>query len=147
MSRLLAALLLLVAVSQLNAQEPPPKREMRGAWIATFTAIDWPTNISNQVQQRNLLTTILEHHRQTGSNTIYFQVRSQCDAMYASTIEPWSGDLRNGQGNAPVPFWDPLLFAIDETHQRGMELHAWINPYRAVSSAGNLSGFVSSHLA
>lgn len=72
-------------------------------------------------------------------NAVFFQVRSQSDAMYPSSLEPWSYYLTNQQGTAPSPLWDPLQFGIEETHKRGMEFHAWINPYRAVSDTNNLN--------
>ena len=147
MNRTLLCLLSLAFLLSSKAQNPPPKRELRGAWIATFSHIDWPTPTQTPAQQRSALITILDHHKATGINTIYFQVRSQCDAMYPSPIEPWSADLTGVQGRAPAPSWDPMQFAIEECHKRGMEFHAWLNPYRAVSSAGNLAGFAASHVA
>lgn len=129
------------------AAQSPPKREFRGAWIATFGGIDWPNRNQSPATQRSALITILNHHQATGINAVFLQVRSQCDALYPSAIEPWSADLTGTQGKAPNPLWDPLQFAIDECHKRGMELHAWINPYRAVSSATNLPGFAPNHVA
>jgi len=136
----------------MTSRAQAPKREMRGAWIATFSRIDWPgaQSVNTPALQQAALITILNHHQQTGINTIYFQVRSQCDAMYASTIEPWSSDLTGSsipQGTPPNPFWDPLQFVITECHKRNMKLHAWINPYRAVSNVNNLPGFHVSHVA
>jgi uncharacterized lipoprotein YddW (UPF0748 family) len=126
----------------------PPKREMRGAWIATFSNIDWPNKTQTPNQQRSALITILNHHQATGINLIYLQVRSQCDALYKSTLEPWSADLTGTQGTAPSdPGWDPLEFAVTEAHKRGMELHAWINPYRAVATASKLPTFSEEHVA
>src|SRR5678816_1054886 len=84
---------------------------------------------------------------ETGMNTVYLQVRSQCDALYPSNIEPWSADLTGTQGRAPNPIWDPLQFAIDESHKHGMELHAWLNPYRAASNINNITGFNASHVS
>ncbi|HEU5147611.1 MAG TPA: family 10 glycosylhydrolase, partial [Chryseosolibacter sp.] len=76
-----------------------PKREVRAAWIATYANIDWPKSRTEPVVlKRAALSSILDHHEATGINTIYFQIRSQCDAMYASTIEPWSADLTGKQG-------------------------------------------------
>jgi uncharacterized lipoprotein YddW (UPF0748 family) len=147
MNKTLLLLLCLFVFTSSKSQSPPPKRELRGAWIATFANIDWPSRTQTPAQQRSALITILDHHKVTGINAIYFQVRSQCDAMYQSSIEPWSADLTGVQGRAPAPIWDPMQFAIDECHKRGMEFHAWINPYRAVSAAGNLPGFAASHVA
>ncbi|MFB9863972.1 family 10 glycosylhydrolase [Rufibacter immobilis] len=124
-----------------------PKREFRGAWIATYANIDWPNRNQTPQQQQNALISILDHHKATGLNAIFLQVRSQSDALYASTIDPWSADLTATQGKAPSPFWDPLQFAIEECHKRGMELHAWMNPYRAIANVNQLSTFAPSHVA
>ncbi len=75
-----------------------PKREFRGAWIATYTNIDWPNRTQTPAQQRSALLTILDHHKATGLTSLFIQVRSQCDAMYNSGIEPWSADLTGTQG-------------------------------------------------
>jgi uncharacterized lipoprotein YddW (UPF0748 family) len=130
-----------------TAAQSPPKREFRGAWIATYANIDWPNRTQTPAQQQSVLITILNHHQATGINTVFLQVRSQCDALYASTIDPWSADLTGTQGKAPTPLWDPLQFAIEEAHKRGMELHAWINPYRAVANANQLGSFAATHVA
>ncbi|HEY5801683.1 MAG TPA: family 10 glycosylhydrolase, partial [Burkholderiaceae bacterium] len=93
---------------------------------------------------------ILDHNKATGMNAVYLQVRSQADAMYPSTLEPWSYYLTNNQGTAPNPAWDPLQFAIDETRKRGMEFHAWVNPYRAVATlanAGNNAQYAPTHVS
>jgi uncharacterized lipoprotein YddW (UPF0748 family) len=125
-----------------------PKREMRGAWIASYLGIDWPNKNQTPAQQKSALITLLDQHQATGINTIYLQVRSQCDALYPSSIEPWSSDLTGTQGVAPSdPTWDPLQFAVEEAHKRGMELHAWINPYRAVATASKLPTFSPEHVA
>jgi uncharacterized lipoprotein YddW (UPF0748 family) len=142
---LLTAFVCFFAVAQ---GQNPPKRELRGAWIATFSSIDWPNRTQTPAQQRSALITILNHHQATGINVIYLQIRSQCDAMYKSTIEPWSADLTGTQGLAPTdPSWDPLEFAVTEAHKRGIELHAWINPYRAVATASRLPTFSEEHVA
>jgi len=133
MMRSLLTLFALLSIFTSQAQNPP-KRELRGAWITSYFGLDWPNKNQTPAQQQSALITILNHHQATGINVIYFQVRSQCDALYPSSIEPWSNDLTGLQGKAPVPFWDPLQFAIDESHKRGMELHAWLNPYRAVGN-------------
>jgi uncharacterized lipoprotein YddW (UPF0748 family) len=130
-----------------SSAQNPPKREMRGAWIATFTNIDWPTRTNTAAQQQSALVTILDHHAATGMNAVFLQVRSQCDAMYPSTIEPWSADMNGLQGRAPSPLWDPLQFGITETHKRGMEFHAWLNPYRVASNINSISGFNATHIS
>ncbi len=115
------------------AQNQNPKRELRGAWIATVANIDWPLKIGNSTQiQINDLTNQLDSLNAAGINAVFFQVRTECDALYKSNFEPWSYYLTGKQGQIPEPFYDPLQIAITESHKRGMELHAWFNPYRAV---------------
>jgi uncharacterized lipoprotein YddW (UPF0748 family) len=141
--KLLFLLLPLIWAFSATAQTPP-KRELRGAWISSYFGLDWPNKNESPATQRSRLITILDHHKATGINVVYLQVRSQSDALYPSAIEPWSNDLTGIQGVAPNPVWDPLQFAIEETHKRGMELHAWINPYRAV---GNTATPAASHVS
>src|SRR5690606_16751537 len=109
-----------------------PKRELRGAWIATVVNIDWPSasNLSTAEQKEELIRH-LDNHQRAGINAILLQIRPAADAFYAKSSEPWSRFLTGKPGKAPSPFYDPLEFAINEAHKRGMELHAWINPYRA----------------
>jgi uncharacterized lipoprotein YddW (UPF0748 family) len=108
-----------------------PKREFRGAWIATVVNIDWPQQGSTIDQQKQQLVNILDQHQRTNLNAVMFQVRPAADAFYGRGREPWSKWLMGKQGQAPAPFYDPLDFAIAEAHKRGIELHAWFNPYRA----------------
>ncbi len=112
-----------------------PKRDLRGAWVSTVSNIDWPSSrsLSSAAQQAELIN-ILDTLNATGINTIFLQIRPEGDALYASSIEPWSYWLTGTQGVAPSPFYDPLQFAIDAAHARGMELHGWVNPYRAKQS-------------
>ncbi len=112
---------------------PKPMREFRGVWVATVNNIDWPSKrgLSTAEQKAELLA-ILDRAAQLKLNAIIFQVRPACDAMYASKIEPWSEYLTGTMGKAPEPFYDPLEFAIEEAHKRGLELHAWFNPFRAL---------------
>ncbi|QIA06764.1 glycoside hydrolase family 10 protein [Draconibacterium halophilum] len=123
---LLAACLFfsLVALSQ-------PKYEFRAVWVATVVNIDWPSKpgLSTYAQQREIID-ILNLHESLGMNAIILQVRPAADAFYQSDLEPWSRYLTGVQGQAPLPFYDPLEFWIEECHKRGMELHAWLNPYR-----------------
>jgi uncharacterized lipoprotein YddW (UPF0748 family) len=111
---------------------PEPVREFRGAWVATVANIDWPSlkTLTTQEQKAELLA-ILDRAVQLKLNTIIFQVRPACDALYASRLEPWSEYLTGTMGRPPEPFYDPLAFAVEEAHKRGLELHAWFNPYRA----------------
>ena len=111
---------------------PPPAREFRAAWIATVANIDWPSKPGLPVaQQQAELVGLLDRAAQLHFNAVFFQVRSVSDAMYPSAIEPWTEYLTGVQGRAPQPFYDPLAFAITEAHKRGMQLHAWFNPFRA----------------
>jgi uncharacterized lipoprotein YddW (UPF0748 family) len=118
--------------SPASISPPSPAREFRAAWVATVANIDWPSRktLSTQEQQAELRA-ILDRAVQLKLNAIIFQVRPACDAMYASQFEPWSEYLTGTMGKAPAPFYDPLAFAIAEAHKRGLELHAWFNPYRA----------------
>jgi uncharacterized lipoprotein YddW (UPF0748 family) len=110
-----------------------PKYEFRGVWIATVDNIDWPTNGNwNADKQKAEFISILDMHQRNGMNAMIVQVRPAADAFYPSAYEPWSQWLTGTQGKPPSPYYDPLKFMIEETHKRGMEFHAWINPYRAV---------------
>jgi uncharacterized lipoprotein YddW (UPF0748 family) len=109
-----------------------PKREFRGVWIATVVNIDWPSDVHLSVdQQKQQLIAILDADQRAGINAVILQVRPAADAFYAKSLEPWSRWLTGKQGVGPYPAYDPLEFAITEAHKRGMELHAWFNPYRA----------------
>lgn len=131
----LAVALTLGAATGLYAADTPVKREMRSAWVATVWQLDWPTNVvtstGNEAQikrQKDDLIKMLDSLSVNNMNAINFQVRSRSDAMYKSSYEPWSTDLVGERGMDPG--WDPLQFCVDECHKRGMECHAWINPYR-----------------
>ena len=109
---------------------PPPTRELRGAWLATVANIDWPSKPGLPVkQQKDELISLLERAAQLHLNAIYFQVRPVADAFYASPLEPWSEYLTGIQGRSPS--YDPLALAVTEAHTRGLQLHAWFNPFRA----------------
>jgi len=129
---LLSCILFLGRSTQIRAQSVIPKREFRGVWVATVKNIDWPSrsNLSGTAQQEELID-LLDRFKALGMNAIIFQVRPGSDAFYYSEKEPWSEWLTGTQGKAPDPFYDPLSFAIEACHDRGMELHAWVNPFRA----------------
>jgi len=131
----------------LNAQTPAkiaPKREFRGVWVATVDNIDWPSKSGlTEDQQKQELIGLLEQHKKEGMNAIMLQVRPAADAFYRKSREPWSQWLMGKQGIAPAGY-DPLEFAIKEAHSRGMELHAWFNPYRA--SMGSKSFVSDDHM-
>jgi uncharacterized lipoprotein YddW (UPF0748 family) len=129
----------LVVSQQPAAPVPPPMEagsatnEFRAAWIATVTNIDWPTKgTTDPAKQREEYIRMLDMHKKNGLNAVIAQVRPAADAFYPSPFEPWSEWLTGKQGKPPVPYYDPLQFMINEAHQRGMEFHAWLNPYRAV---------------
>lgn len=125
--------MLLLSLQNVYSQSVSPKREFRAAWIATVANIDWPiSNSSSSEEQMNELKSMLDTLQSAGINALFFQIRTECDALYDSQIEPWSYWLTGKQGKAPEPYYDPLSFVINESHKRGMELHAWFNPYRAV---------------
>lgn len=111
---------------------PAISREFRGLWVATVANIDWPsrTGLTTAAQQAELIG-ILDLARATGLNAVVLQVRAAGDAMFPSSLEPWSRSLSGTQGTDPG--WDPLSFAVTEAHARGIELHAWFNPFRAAN--------------
>lgn len=119
---------------ELMAAETPslPAREFRAAWVATVANIDWPSKPGlTAAQQRAEALGLMEAAKRAGLNALVFQVRPACDAMYASEIEPWSEFLTGESGKAPDEAYDPLEFWVRECHARGIELHAWFNPFRA----------------
>lgn len=121
-----------------NVAQPSPKYEFRAVWVATVGNIDWPSKkgLPAEEQKREFIK-LLDMHYRNGMNAVIVQVRPAADAFYPSTLEPWSEYLTGRQGLPPSPYYDPLQFMIEETHKRGMEFHAWINPYRAVMSIGS----------
>jgi uncharacterized lipoprotein YddW (UPF0748 family) len=117
-----------------------PKREFRAVWIATVDNIDWPSKKGIAVDsQKAEFIRMLDLHKSNGMNAVIMQVRPATDAFYPSPYEPWSEWLSGVQGKPPSPYYDPLQFMITETHKRGMEFHAWCNPYRADFSIGKAS--------
>ena len=125
-------LAIICACTIIPAQARLPKREFRGAWLHTVYQDQYLRNSTDR--NKEYLRNQLDSLRTAGVNAVIFQVRPQADAFYESSLEPWSCYLtRNGA--APSPYWDPLQFMIDECHARGMELHAWLNPYRVTAGA------------
>ncbi len=118
------------------ALPPPVMREFRGAWVATVGNIDWPSRpgLSSEQQKREMIA-ILDKCVELNLNSVIFQVRTQADALYDSKLEPWSEFLTGKMGEAPKPYYDPLKFAVEEAHRRGLQLHAWFNPYRVHTPA------------
>ena len=115
-----------------SLRPPEPLREFRAMWVATVRNMDWPSraDLTAEQQQQELLA-ILDRAATLKMNAIILQVRPEADALYASPYEPWSRYLTGEQGKKPDTTWDPLAFAVEEAHKRGLELHAWFNPYRA----------------
>ena len=138
-----ALILTLVTSFSLHAQ---PKYEFRAVWIATVDNIDWPSKDSrNPESQRADFIRQLDMHHRNGMNAVVVQVRPSADAFYPSQYEPWSQWLTGVQGQPPSPYYDPLQFMIEESHKRGMEFHAWLNPYRANFNIGSAS-IASNHI-
>ena len=123
-----------------------PKYEFRAAWVASVENIDWPSKKGLPVDSQKVeFIRLLDMQKQLGMNAIVVQIRPAADAFYPSPYEPWSEWLTGVQGQAPSPYYDPLEFMIEETHRRGMEFHAWCNPYRAVKAIGK-SSIAPSHI-
>ena len=137
-----AAILLAAACTparQTVSTPPRPKApaEFRAAWVATVANINWPSRpgLSTTEQQAEAVR-LLDFLREHNFNAVIFQVRPQADALYQSNLEPWSYYLTGKQGQAPSPYYDPLAFWVEEAHRRGLELHVWLNPYRAHHVSG-----------
>ena len=148
-----ACLLLLLLPSCLHHDRgaailpPPIPREFRAAWVATVENIDWPSKpgLSTEAQQHEIIA-ILNTAQSLHLNAIILQVRTSCDALYPSVIEPWSYYLTGQQAMPPKPFYDPLKMWVEESHRRGIELHAWFNPFRAKPAHAKYP-LASSHIA
>ena len=148
----LAAVLLAIAALPMSSGV---KREVRSVWVATVWALDWPSSTSSTTAQKNEMVKYLDVLQKNNFNAVYFQVRTMSDAFYKSSYEPWSSYLTGTRGKDPG--WDPLAFVVEECHKRGMECHAWVNPYRfstgsnwstaqdqALKSAGMLLAYTKS---
>ena len=120
-------------------------KEMRAAWISTVYNMDWPKTKNNISKQKQEYIEMLDKLKGIGINTVVFQVRPKSDALYNSSINPWSDVLTGTQGKNPG--YDPLAFAIGEAHKRGMELHAWFNPYRVTTSGTDINKLASNNQA
>ena len=129
------------------AGPPPVQREFRGVWVAGVGNIDWPSRPALPVDsQKAELIRILDRSQQLGLNVVILHVRPAGDAFYDSKLEPWSMYLTGEQGKPPEPYYDPLAFAVEEAHKRGLELHAWFNPFRAKVGAKD-EGYAPTHIA
>lgn len=135
-SKNLIVFILLVCLSATAPEsygQQAPKRELRAAWIATVANIDWPSKpgLPSATQKAEYIR-LLDELKKVGMNAVVVQIRPAADAFYPSALEPWSYWLTGRQGKQPAPYYDPLKFMIKAAHERGMEFHAWCNPYRAV---------------
>ncbi len=136
----ITSLFALFYLLSLNIVLAQPKYEFRAAWVATVANIDWPSRGNyDPARQRQEFIDLLDMHKRNGMNAVIVQVRPATDAFYPSPYEPWSQWLTGKQGRPPFPYYDPLQFMIEETHKRGMEFHAWCNPYRAELNIGSSS--------
>ncbi|MEM6767094.1 MAG: family 10 glycosylhydrolase, partial [Bacteroidota bacterium] len=134
----LFSLLFLSFTPFLLAQTDSPKREFRAVWIATVKNLDWPSRSGlSTAEQQKEIRDILDFHQKNGMNAVIMQVRPSADAFYFSAKEPWSEWLSGQQGKAPFPWYDPLTYFVEESHKRGMEFHAWFNPFRALMDVDN----------
>ncbi len=129
--------IILIFFIALNIFPQRLNQEFRGVWVASVANLDWPKNPGAPVEeQRKSLDSLFEYLADLNFNAIIFQVRPESDALYKSDIEPWSYWLTGKQGKAPDENFDPLKYAVKKAHSLGMELHAWLNPYRAVRKIG-----------
>ncbi len=124
-----------------------PKRELRGVWIASVLNIDYPSvpTTSDYVLKEEWIK-LIDKHKALGINALYVQIRPSSDAFYKSDIVPWSRYLTGQSGTAPMNDFDPLPFMIETAHERGMEFHAWLNPYRASMDNQDPSSFAPNHI-
>jgi uncharacterized lipoprotein YddW (UPF0748 family) len=138
MKKIVALIFILLIINQSKTiAQAIPKHEMRAAWIATIGNIDWPSNATKgdtYAQQQEFIN-LLNTMQNAGINAVIVQVRPAADAFYESSFETWSRYITGTEGQAPMPYYDPTKFMIDECHKRGMEFHAWFNPYRALVDA------------
>lgn len=131
--RIVAAILLTIGSMAPGHASDNPKREFRGAWLHVIGQSQWQNKSTEQAKA--YIRDQFQKLQDAGCNAVIFQVRPMADAVYKSELEPWSAWLTGKRGKAPSPMWDPMEYAIEEAHKRGMEFHAWLNPYRVTSTA------------
>ncbi len=142
----LSCVLSMLAVGTRAEYPPTAPREFRAAWVATVENIDWPSKRGlSTAEQQAEIEHMLDVTVELNMNAIVLQVRTTADALYASELEPWSVYLTGKQGVAPKPYYDPLEYWVTAAHARGIELHAWFNPYRAQMNSGELADSHISH--
>lgn len=131
-------------LSAQNTNDGENKQEFRAAWVASVINLDWPISRNASSENQKLqMQGIFDSLQESGFNAVYLQVRAEGDALYDSEYAPWSFYLTGEEGKAPDPYYDPLEFAVEEAHKRGLELHAWLNPYRAVRQLSTAKQMVS----
>lgn len=136
MRKLTTLIICTLLVHSFTVMAQPLKREFRAAWIATVANIDWPSKPGlPAIEQQQEFIARLDELKKLGCNAVIVQMRPSSDAFYASKMEPWSRYLTGHAGQAPFPYYDPLVFMIEETHKRDMEFHAWFNPFRALTDS------------
>lgn len=137
-----------MALAQDDISEPEAMREFRAAWVATVANIDWPSSKGlTTEQQKQEIIKILDTCTNLNMNALVLQVRPAADAIYQSEIEPWSDVITGKMGQAPEPFYDPLTMWVEEGHKRGIEIHCWFNPYRALHPSSAKGGISDNHIS
>ncbi len=146
-SAYLIAICLFISTFVVNTNAYIDDEEMRAVWVSTIYNIDYPSTASknNVDMQKKEYIELLDKLMEIGINTVFVQVRPKSDAFYKSDINPWSDILTGTQGK--YPGYDPMEFMIEETHKRGMEFHAWLNPYRVTTSGTDVNALASTHPA
>ena len=144
---LMTALLTIGSVSMVSAyaQTPPADEEMRAVWISTVYSADFPSSLNDAEAQKTEFIEKLDQAQALGLNTVVVQIRPKGDAFYKSELNPWSAVLTGTQGQDPG--YDPMAFMIEEAHKRGMEFHAWMNPYRITTSGTDLAALSADNMA
>lgn len=141
------------SITQLKKQKTQEKQssssdentlKTTAVWVATAYQIDYPSDYGKRASElKQECRTILDEAQADGINTVYFQVRPSCDALYSSKLFPWSSTLSGTCGQAPDGNWDPLKYWVSAAHKRGMRLEAWVNPYRVCVGANAQEDFAS----
>ncbi len=146
-SALIVSICILMSMFAVSASAQIGEKEMRAVWVSTIYNIDYPSvgSKNNEAKQKQEYIELLDKLQEVGMNTVFVQVRPKSDAFYKSDINPWSDILTGTQGKDPG--YDPMEFMIEETHKRGMEFHAWLNPYRVTTTGTDVSALASNHPA
>ncbi len=146
-SSLIVAMCILMSMFAVSVSAQTDQKEMRAVWVSTIYNIDYPSvgSKNNEAKQKQEYIELLDRLQEVGMNTVFVQVRPKADAFYKSNINPWSDILTGTQGQNPG--YDPMEFMIEETHKRGMEFHAWLNPYRVTTTGTDVNALAPTHPA